>query len=766
LGIAAGDNVMVGLDYLVPGTKPDSAVDAPTTVAGIYATEDGVPLSAEFDWRATGSLLPRDPSDREHAAPLLIADNGTAMRLIAAMDDTPFVKWDLRWTGPVALEQGRDVDFAVKRTADELLNNESIVGRKVADAHAQRVVLSTGVHSFVERSEQAAATLHPVLVSIALTAQVMSAMVLAICIWMLTRARRREHALSMSMGANPFRLGVFAAIEQLVPIIAGVAAAYVVVRWSPGLVAGKGSIDHDTLRRGTRAVLWAFPIAIAAVAVAGFAAVWPLDAASEGRAKRVAGALRAETILVVAAVATGAQIVTQKGSVLNSGSALLFPLLAVLAGSVLVVRISAAIVRIAGHRHTRRSGRSARVHRPRSLALWMARRRLSYSLIELSALVIVVSAGVGLFVYCTSISADGRRGVLDKAAAVGGAPATAAINSVQDVPLGADGFPSGLPAGSTVVWAVSDAQMAPSVVADILVVDPETFSAAAAWRDSFAGPSLDSLLKDIGDSPPFTVDVVVAGNYTDTFPNDGTMGVGGDGPNGFPIRYHVVARVAAAPWQRERSSLVMVAERAIAMVLLDRTGHFPERVDAQQLDRIFRTYVWSNDTQADLEASLGSAVIDDKSPNVSIAERLPSFVAFSLSLPYLRLVGTALLLVSLGSIVVLGARRRNDLALEMALTDKMGMRRRTMATAVASGAVLLGVLASLVGIGLARLLVGFMIHRLDPSPSFAPSFSGSLSPSATFVAIGGVVVVSLVAAWLELRGARRARVSEVLRGAE
>ena len=153
-------------------------------------------------------------------------------------------------------------------------------------------------------------------------------------------------------------------------------------------------------------------------------------------------------------------------------------------------------------------------------------------------------------------------------------------------------------------------------------------------------------------------------------------------------------------------------------------------------------------------------------PNVPQAERLPSFVSFTLSLPYLRLVGTALLFVSLASIVVLGARRRTDLALELAMTDKMGMKRRTMTSAVAGGAALLGVIATLIGIVLARLLVAFMIHRLDPSPSFAPSFNGSLSPTATMVAVVGVIVVSLLAAWLELHGARRARVAEVLRGAE
>jgi hypothetical protein len=738
-------------------------VDAPTTVAGIYVTTNGLPVSATFDWQSPPASLPSDPSRAAHTAPLLLADTDTAMSLIAAMDDTPFVMWDVDWTGPVSMERGRDASVAMKRTQDELLNNESLVGRKVADAHAQQVVLSSGLRTFVERSEQAAAALHPVLVSIAVTAQVMSLLVIAICIWMLCRSRRREHALSLTMGSNPVRLGVVGALEQLIPIAVGIGVAYSVVRWFPGLVAGDGAIDHDTVRQATRSVLWALPIATATVAVAGFAAVWPMDAASQGRAKRVASALRAETIVVVAAVASGAQLVTQKGSALDSGTSLLFPLLAVLAGSVVVVRGTAAILRSFSGRRSRRRRTATRTGRPRSLAMWLARRRVTYSLTELSALVIVVASGVGLFVYCASISADGHRGVRDKAAAIGGAPATAAIDSTQDIPHGADGFPGRLPAGSTVVWSRGGARMAPNVVADVLVVDPETFADAAAWRPSFAGPSLDALLSDIADSAPSIVDIVVAGNYTDTFPNHGTMRL----ERGFPeIRYRVVARIAAAPWQRELTSVVIVAARALAPMLPDASGAAPKIVDAAQLDRSFRTYVWSDSTQPDLDAALGPALRESKARNVATAERLPSFVAFNLSLPYLRLVGTALLLVSLASIVVLGARRRTDLALELALTDKMGMRRRTMASAVAGGAVVLGVIAALIGIVMARLLVGFMIHRLDPSPEVAPSFTGSLSPTATFVAIAGVVVVSLAGAGLEMHGARRARIAEVLRGAE
>ena len=206
--------------------------------------------------------------------------------------------------------------------------------------------------------------------------------------------------------------------------------------------------------------------------------------------------------------------------------------------------------------------------------------------------------------------------------------------------------------------------------------------------------------------------------------------------------------------------------RSLAPLLTDASGSLQKNANAAQLDRDFRTYVWSDGSQHDLEAALGPVLRESEAPNVATAERLPSFVAFRLSLPYLRLVGTALLFVSLVSIVVLGSRRRTDLALELALTDKMGMPRRTMAGAVAGGAVLLGVIATFIGIVLARLLVGFMIHRLDPSPAFVPSFSGSLSPTATLVAIASVIVVSLAGAWFELHGARRAPIAGVLRGAE
>ena len=374
---------------------------------------------------------------------------------------------------------------------------------------------------------------------------------------------------------------------------------------------------------------------------------------------------------------------------------------------------------------------------------------------------IVVAAGVGLFVYCSSISSNGERGVSDKAAALGGASATVGILSADQLTIGADGFPD-VPPGWSVVWEASTARMAPDAVADLLVVDPDTFADAVDWRDSFADASLESLLQDVADSQPLELSVIVAGNYTDRFPDTGEMEI----DLGVFMRYRVVGRIAAAPWLRERSSIAIVSQHAIAPLIPTREGAVPGPSNTVGLDRLFRTYVWSNSSQAELSAAVGAAALDSEPPNVWSEERQPAFVAFRLSLPYLELVGAALLAVSLASIVVLGARRRSDLALELAMTDKMGMPRRTTTLAVAGGAVLLGALGCLIGVLLALPLVAFMTHRLDPGPAFAPTFNGSLSWTAVAVAVATVGGVSLVGALFEIRGARRARVAEVLRDAE
>ena len=764
LGIRVGDRVSLRLDWPSWVDKPAEVDEAATTVVGVYATQAGLPTSEAFDWRSPPAPLPLDPAGRAGPPALLLADAGTAMSLIAAMDDTAFVRWDLRWTGAASIDRGRDAATAVEQAARALLDTETPATRQVVDAHGQRVMLSSGVPTFVQRSSDSAAALRPVVASIAVTGQVMALLVVAMSVWVLGRARRREHELSLAAGASPIRVGATATAGQLVPIVAGVAVAYVAVRWLPGLVAG-GGVGRVAVLRATRQVVWALPLAACALAATALASVWSLDAVASGRAGRLMAVARAETIVVVAALATGAPLLSRRGSVLDEGTSLLFPLLAVLAGSVVVVRGVAATARAVGARRNRAVRRAARSGRPRYLAVWLARRRLSHSLTELGALVIVVASGVGLFVYCASVSRVGVRGVRDKAAAMGAASATAEIARSRDVPHGGDGYPTGLPPGDAVVWWYNAAETAPGVQVDLLAVDPATFPAAVSWRRSFGGPSLDSLLADIAGSEPPVVDAVVAGDYADTVPDHGLARLEFGHA---PVPYRVVARIAAAPWQRKYSTVMVVAARALAPQLDPVPAPTPPDVDngPNRLDRMMRTYVWSRGSQHDLESFLGPRALPSDVPNVGIAARLPSFVAFDLAMPYLTLVGTALLAVSCAAIVILNARRRQDLALEVALTDKMGLPARTAAGAIIGGGVLVGLVSSLLGVGLAALLVRVMVPRLDPETRLPPYFAGTVSVGIALAAVAAVVAVSALSASWELRQAHRARVAEVLRGAE
>ncbi|MGZ7008303.1 MAG: hypothetical protein ACXVLX_22125, partial [Ilumatobacteraceae bacterium] len=93
----------------------------------------------------------------------------------------------------------------------------------------------------------------------------MSMLVLVTCVWLLARGRRRENALSLSMGAHPIRLGLLTGVEQLIPVVVGIAATYAMVRWWPSVVAGSGAIDSESIDRALRSVEWALPLVVIAV---------------------------------------------------------------------------------------------------------------------------------------------------------------------------------------------------------------------------------------------------------------------------------------------------------------------------------------------------------------------------------------------------------------------------------------------------------------------------------------------------------------------
>ena len=764
LHLAVGDPVELELSFPTPGDAPEVPVVAGATVAGIYVTIDGLPAAGGVDWRSPLAPVPSQPLGEQRPAAVLFAAPATALALIDAMGDTSFVKWTMPWEGEPTLSLGREAAPAIRSTALVLQNTESVIAKRVAEGGGRTVLLSSGVRTFVERAVQAADTLGPVVRSVALTAQVLALMVLVVSVRLLARQRAPHHQLALSAGMRPSSLGFLAALELLVPIVLAVGLAAAVVRWQPDLVAGDGAIGADVLRRAWHTTIRALPVCLALVIITTTVSVWPLEPGSARRATWLANAVRADTVVVVAAVVTGAQLLSVEGTVLDSGISLLFPLLAVLAGSMIVVRLLGGIVALAARRRRGRPVDTASLLRPpRSVVWWMARRRLRFSVSQLGTLAVVIATGVGLFVYCVSITTNGERGLADKITALGGARATLPVRSTDHLALGDDAFPTDLAPGRTVVWAATSVHVGSNLATDLLAVDRRTFASAAEWGDSFAGPSLPDLLDLLAGSRAGVADIVVAGHYTDRFPDRGSLDLGG-GYGSVP--YHVVARIAAAPWQRERASMAIVLADVLAPLVPGIDGKLPGPSTAAALDRIMRTYVWSSEPQSSLNAAYETIALDDTTPNVPSASRTPSFVAYSLSLPYVRVVGVGLLVVALVSITVLGARRRAEMALELAMTDRMGMRRSTVGAALVSASVAVGLLGSLIGLLIARSLVAYMTARLDPGPSFAPPFEGRLDMAAVAIAVGSVLAASVLGTVFEVVGARRVPVVEVLRATQ
>jgi hypothetical protein len=306
LGVTAGDAIQLSLDYPSTPDAGDATVDA--IVAGSYA--GAAPGAAVV-------TLPTDPTDGG-SADVFFADTATALKVLDGLGDRSFVKWDLIWDAPVSIEDGRDAAAATRKMASALQDPETTAGRRVAEADAPPVVLSSKVAGFVTRSDEAAAALVPLVSSIARSAQLVALMALMGSLWLSIRSRRRDAALALSTGTGPIRSVVLALVELLVPLSVATAVSIAVLRWAPSVVIGEGAISPGLRADGQRMVLGAVAAAVAALGAVAWFAAWSAEPASRGTAHRLASAVRLDTVAIVAAVVTGAQLATTSGPLLES----------------------------------------------------------------------------------------------------------------------------------------------------------------------------------------------------------------------------------------------------------------------------------------------------------------------------------------------------------------------------------------------------------------------------------------------------------------
>jgi putative ABC transport system permease protein len=287
--------------------------------------------------------------------------------------------------------------------------------------------------------------------------------------------------------------------------------------------------------------------------------------------------------------------------------------------------------------------------------------------------------------------------------------------------------------------------------ADVLGVDPATFADAAYWDGSFAGPSLQSLLDRISEpTPDAPLPVVAVGDglpeaFVLTLPLD-------DGSGDVEVDVRVVGRATAFPGLgfRQDRPLVVVDRAALAAAGVSRP-----------------TEVWTTDRSDDLVARLDDAGVQVVSQVVATDATADSTVRAQLwTVSYLELIGLAAAFVTLAGLGLYFAASLSGHRLGSAVAQRLGMTRRTSATATALEVGAMLVAGWLFGSVLSWLAARLVYTSFDPRPNSPPPAlfrPGLAAVGATGVA--AVVVALLVSLAIE-RGAARRTLQGMLRDTE
>jgi putative ABC transport system permease protein len=525
--------------------------------------------------------------------------------------------------------------------------------------------------------------------------------------------RHSELRLLWVRGAGPLALGFRGVLELGLPLVAGgllglAAARLLLPLYAPGVVLAPGT-------------LWVALGFVLAVVVASLAVTVLVACRRAHRTfQRRARSWRLAVVpweLVVASLAVLAWVRLSRnglGTALKTGelpridvAALTFPLLVVLTAALLATRVLRWSL-----------AWSHRAQWWRVPAAQLALRRLAAAVGPVTGVVLVGVLAVGTIAVGSAVAGAQQSALDSKSGVFVGANSTVQVS--QDIALGRVALPPSLRGSTTLVGVSTGA----------LVVDPATFTDAAVVDDAASVRSLLSTLRRTGEIAP-ALRIGRAANREIQIP-------------GLPL----LKPVASLP----------------AFPKLGTRGYVVARDSVPGVDQVGSWHLWSSLPLSSLTASLQEAGIHytNVADRARVLDGLP-FLTVQWTFGFVAAIGVVLAVVAAVALLLAIEVRRRQNAVSGALSTRMGMRPAVLWSshllevgALASLAVAIGAVASFVSAGAA-------VPRLDPAPWLGPApVLPDLAPLLGSVVLGGLVVV-VVAAWLALRGARTARMGELLR---
>ena len=551
-------------------------------------------------------------------------------------------------------------------------------------------------------------------------------------------ARTTEVQLLSAQGRGPLMVAAKAAIENIVPSVAGgvagVALAFLLIRWMV-----PGAIGPEAIRTAALGAIAAVSVSIVigSVVAALMARVRFGPRAATGRILLwIPWELPLLAFALVALRDLRANVIGVSISDLGqrppNASLFLLPLLALGGFAVLGARL----FRVVGARLASRSDRM----RP---AAYLAVHRLADSRGLVLLLFAAAALSMGIFIEGQTVSRSLADTVDTKAGLFVGSDVQAAVAPDTEVP--AD-FPlpatkvTRLPAAGTMEPLGDDF--------DLIAVDPRTVAAAAAWHDGLAHIPLRELVGRLPAGPAGPSPVIVVGR---DLPAVTSVEI-----KGRRIGTVTVGRALAFPGMMSSRPTIVVDRSVLERTSEGALGALDD-VNAQ-------TELWVRGDTGRAVAALRQ--LPDPPYATLTLERvkdIPYISAVIDMFGILNAVGLgAAFLVVAALAMYLQARARSQLV-AYGLSTRMGMGHRTHRRSLVLEALSILGSSSAIGISLALAMAFVLVPPLDPIKAVPPEPLLVPPLPAIVLGIAGLAACSWGAAWLTEARARRAVLGEVLR---
>ncbi|MGH2572432.1 MAG: FtsX-like permease family protein, partial [Actinomycetota bacterium] len=507
-------------------------------VAGIYRDLRTQPLS-EF-WCSQFFVF-RPRSGLDNPPPVMLIDSALLMRIGRRLGET-----DAKFTW----------EFPLRAAGLTLTEAENLAGR--LDPNKIQMALGGSYRGLgratselpiiAQQARETVVALEGSVRTVSIAGGIVALVVVAAAgVHWVTR-RRTEVALLSAQGVGPARMAAKALLETVIPVAVAAAIGWAGTIWLMKVLGPTPLLEAEAPGSAARQVLWTAGFALSLLSVVAAISARRDVEALPSRAREALGKAPWEIAVLALAAASLYEILT-RGTAPVSGRAgppkvdfllLLFPILFVAGASGLAAR---------GVRRVLPRLRAASRSWPPPL--YLAANRLAGASRVAVALVTAAALSVGILTYAGALASSVKATSQAKSSVFTGSDVV--VTLADDVPV-----PESLASTSTKVIRTEAVFLPDQIRVDVLGVDPNTFSRAAFWDESFASKDLQELLGGLRSSPGASAaSAVMAGG---ALQSAGTL----DFPAADEIRIVSVDFVRAFPGMRSNRPLVVVDRNVLS----------------------------------------------------------------------------------------------------------------------------------------------------------------------------------------------------------